>query len=177
LPYFTGTEFQGGATLPDPALGWVMLTETGGHAGNDLAHAAVRRWAAPQSGEVSITGSLSHGSAQGDGVRGRIIWSRVGELGHWLVHNDKADTKLEHIKVEKGDTIDFATDCIGNVDFDSFTWAVVISGGAGSKEEKASVWDSHKDFAAAARSSREPLSAWQKYAQVLLLANEFVFVD
>ncbi len=176
LPHFTGVEFQGGETLPDPATGWVMLTETGGHAGNDLAHAAVRRWIAPRSMEIAVSGSLSHGAKQGDGVRGRIISSRLGELGHWSVHNDKAETKLEHIKIEKGDTFDFVTDCIGSVDYDSFTWTVTISGVA-TKEEKSPVWNSQKDFAVAARSQREPLSAWQKYAQVLLLANEFVFVD
>ena len=176
LPHFTGTEFQGGNALPDPALGWVMLTETGGHAGNDLAHAAVRRWVAPEAMEIKVSGSFSHGSEHGDGVRGHIISSRLGELGHWSVHNSKADTAIENVKLEKGDSLDFVTDCVGSVDYDSFTWTVSISK-AEAKKDKKSGWDSQKDFAVSARSQREPLTAWQKYAQVLLLANEFVFVD
>ena len=48
LPHFTGTAWQGGSAYPDSKLGWVQLTATGGHPGNDLAHAAIRRWTAPR---------------------------------------------------------------------------------------------------------------------------------
>ncbi len=47
LPHFTGSAWQGGAAWPDAKLGWVQLTATGGHPGNDRSHAAVRRWTAP----------------------------------------------------------------------------------------------------------------------------------
>src|SRR5262249_26955552 len=36
LPHFTGSAWQGGPTFPDAKLGWVQLTATGGHPGNDL---------------------------------------------------------------------------------------------------------------------------------------------
>ena len=48
LPHFTGAAWQGGAAWPDGKLGWVQLTAAGGHPGNDLAHAAIRRWTAPR---------------------------------------------------------------------------------------------------------------------------------
>src|SRR5213078_1901663 len=35
LPHFTGAAWQGGASWPDPVLGWAQLTADGGHAGND----------------------------------------------------------------------------------------------------------------------------------------------
>jgi hypothetical protein len=44
LPHFTGTAWQGGPSWPDQKLGWVQLTATGGHPGNDRQHAAIRRW-------------------------------------------------------------------------------------------------------------------------------------
>ena len=50
LPHFTGSAWQGGPQWPDAALGWVQFTATGGHAGIDLMHAAVRRWTAPRDG-------------------------------------------------------------------------------------------------------------------------------
>src|SRR5262249_11775383 len=53
LPHFTGSAWQGGAALPDPTLGWVILNGAGGHPGNDQQHAAIRRWTAPAKGTLS----------------------------------------------------------------------------------------------------------------------------
>ena len=171
-----------------------MLNEKGGHAGNDLQHAAIRRWTAPRDGAVSIRGTLSHGVYQGDGVRGRIVSSQLGELGQWRVHDSKAETKLEQITVKRGDTIDFVTDCYQTVDHDSFDWHATITYSAArpetlqvslapeskiknQKSQGQLTWDSKEDFGSSARLQLKPLSDWEKYAQVLLLANELVFVD
>src|SRR5260221_5233313 len=35
LPHYTGAAWQGGKALPDPKLGYCLLTPQGGHAGND----------------------------------------------------------------------------------------------------------------------------------------------
>jgi hypothetical protein len=180
LPDFTGAAFQGGPALPDPKLGWVMLNENGGHAGNDLAHAAIRRWLAPRDGTVSISGTLSHGVYQGDGVRGRIVSSQLGELGQWRAHNSKTETKLDRVAVKSGETIDFVTDCYQTVEHDSFGWDATIvfsRGGGKSPSVKPETWDTRKDFLPSARLQHKPLTDWEKYAQVLLLANELVFVD
>jgi hypothetical protein len=172
LPHFTGASFQGGPTLPDPTIGWVILNESGGHPG-DAQHAAIRRWVAPHDGTVWIKGELGHGVYQGDGVRGRIVSNRSGKLGEWLAHNNKAETSIEDIAVQCGDTIDFVTDCFKTVDHDSFSWTATIGYTRKSQQE----WDTKKDFADSARHQRKPLSDWGKYAQVLLLANELAFVD
>jgi hypothetical protein len=179
LPFFTGRAFQGGAVLPDPKLGWVTLNETGGHPGNDPEHAAIRRWIAPRDGTITITGTLAHPEAKGDGVRGRIVSSRLGLLGQWLAHNNKQDTHFERAQVWQGDTIDFVTDCNGTVDYDSFTWSPTIrydserKSAPGEREE----WNASNDFMDTARALHPPLDGWQKYAQVLLMSNELVFVD
>jgi hypothetical protein len=111
LPFFTGSAMQGGPALPDAKLGWVTLNENGGHPGNDQDHAAIRRWTAPRDGTITISGALEHPSAEGDGVRGRIVSSRSGVLGQWLVHHRKEEIRLENIAVRRGETIDFARDC------------------------------------------------------------------
>jgi hypothetical protein len=179
LPFFTGQTFQGGSALPDPKLGWVMLTEAGGHPGNDQEHAAVRRWIAPRDGTISISGTLAHPEERGDGVRGRVVSSQLGLLGQWLVHNKKEDIHLERINVRQGDTIDFLTDCLGNESFDSFTWAPTIRFLADGKTAPGErmEWSASNDFTDAARAMHPSLDAWQKYAQVLLMSNELVFVD
>ena len=79
----------------------------------DQQHAAIRRWVAPMDGAVRIAGTPDHPSSSGDGVRGRIVSSRSGELATWNVHHTQAETVIENVEVKKGDTIDFVVDCRG----------------------------------------------------------------
>jgi hypothetical protein len=175
LPHFTGSAWQGGAKLPDNKLGWVTLNAEGGHTGNDAAHAAVRRWRAPRDGTVKISGQLRHETDKGDGIRGRLISSGGGKLGEWVLHNSRATTNVERVEVKRGDTIDFAVDLNGNLDSDSFTWAPRIRY-VESSSGYSGAWNAKNDFAGPAK-QRQPLNAWERYAQALLLSNEMMFVD
>jgi hypothetical protein len=178
LPHWTGYAWQGGTNLPDPKLGWVILNADGGHVGNDLNHAAIRRWCAPRDGIVSIQGELHHPSEKGDGVRGRIVSDRHGELGQWTAQHNRTATKLGHIEVKRGDFIDFVTDCRNSVEFDSFYWAPMIQyASTKATRDEPKTWDAKADFSGPVKPKPTPLSPWQKYAQTLLLANELVFVD
>ncbi|MBI3876944.1 MAG: PSD1 domain-containing protein [Verrucomicrobia bacterium] len=175
LPYFTGDAWQGGADWPDAKLGWVRLTAEGGHAGNDLQHAAVRRWVAPVSGAISITGTVRHEFTQGDGIRAFVVSSRHGLLGLWTLHNSQADAGLARVTVEAGDTLDFVVDFRANLNSDEFKWmpALKVVEAAGEPAE----WTAKKDFAGPLPAPLKPLTPLERYAQVLLLANEFMFVD
>jgi len=180
LSHYADDSWRGGETLPDPKLGWLMLNARGGHPGKDLHHAAIRRWTAPADGRVRIEADLGHESEKGDGVRGRIVSSREGLLGECLVQHGHASILVASSVVRKGDTIDFAADLRETIESDSFTWAPRIEylPDAGAKISKESrVWDAAKDFSGSTNQQFKPLDAWGKYAQVLLLSNEFVFVD
>jgi hypothetical protein len=181
LPHWTGYAWQGGTNLPDPKLGWVILNADGGHVGNDQNHAAIRRWRAPRDGGISITGELSHPSDKGDGVRARVVSSRLGALGEWTAKNSQTPTKPDRVEVKRGDFLDFVTDCRQSVEFDSFHWAPVIRmlsyPGKPNADERRE-WNAKSDFSGPAKApEKRPLTPWEKYAQVLLLANELVFVD
>ncbi|MDB5173917.1 MAG: Protein of unknown function (DUF1553)/Protein of unknown function (DUF1549)/Planctomycete, partial [Phycisphaerales bacterium] len=179
LAHFTGGAWQGGPKLPDSKTGWVTLSAAGGHPGNDPQHAAIRRWTAPADLAVRISGTLTHPDSRGDGVRARIVSSRSGELASLVAFHGDAQSTLENIEVKKGDTIDFIVDCRESPEFDSFTWSPVIrvtgspaiAGNDGPKE-----WNAATDFGGPEKSSRA-LGPWEKYVQVLLESNEFVFVD
>ena len=145
LPHFTGSAWQGGANLPDPSVGWVILHAAGGHAGNDQEHAAIRRWTAPAAGKVTIAGKLAHGSENGDGVRGRIVSSRSGIAGQYAVKKNEAATDISQLEVQAGDTLDLVVDCVGDVNSDSFTWNVEIKL-AGSDGQQLGSWKSDVDF-------------------------------
>jgi hypothetical protein len=179
LPHFTGSAFQGGPALPDPKLGWVMLNASGGHPGNDAQHAAIRRWTAPRDGIVTVAGKINHPAEAGDGVRGRLISSRAGELGEWIVHHTDAKVLIETVEVHRGDTLDFVTDCRSSTDSDSFSWNARISYRArkDSAGGEAESWDSKMDFGDTTQPHQTPLTRWEQFAQVLLLSNELIFVD
>ena len=178
LPHFTGTAWQGGPKLPDPKLGWLILSATGGHP--DPAHgSAIRRWTAPRTGAVSIEGVLEHAEKPGNGVRARIVSSRLGVLASWSAHHTRAGTKMSRVEVRKGDTIDFVVDSRGDVGWDSFSWAPVVrmkTPPAATAANQPIVWDARADFLSQP-APRKALTPWEKYAQVLLLSNEFMFVD
>ncbi|MEP0843562.1 MAG: DUF1553 domain-containing protein [Phycisphaerae bacterium] len=172
LPHWTGSEWRGGPELPDPRLGWVLLNATGGHVGNDREHAAIRRWTAPLAGTVHVRGSLEHTEQRGDGVQAWIVSSRSGELGQWTAHASKAETRVWGLKVEKGEHLDFVVERRQTTDFDAFNWAPVIE-----MSEPARSWDAAAGFKGPQPPPPPPLDRWEQYAQVLLLTNEFMFVD
>jgi hypothetical protein len=167
---FVGDRWQGGSVLPAARSGKASIRAAGGEPGWQPDQAVVRRWVSPVSGKLSIEGTLQHGQPAvpyGDGVRGRIVSSRDGELASWSVNGSSAETKLNGIKVEKGDTISFVVDARLDPENDAFTWAPVIKFGE-------QTWNAKTDFAGPAP---QPLDIWARFAQVLLETNEFAFVD
>jgi hypothetical protein len=167
---FVPDRWQGGAALPASKFGNAVLTPTGGEPGEYPNQAVIRRWVSPVSGKIGIEGTIRHGQPAvpyGDGVRGHILSSRLGELASWSVNGSSAETKLNGIAVEKGDTIDFIVDARSDPENDAFGWAPIIRFGE-------QTWSGKDDFLGP---PPEPLGVWARYAQVLLQTNEFAFVD
>ena len=178
LPHYTGTEWQGGPNYPDPGLGWLKLHAEGGHPGNTLDHVVVRRWTAPASGKVQITGRIKHEPAEGDGIMARVISSRHGLLGAWSLHASESDANFYGIAVEAGDTIDFEVDVKGGLNSDQYLWAPVVTMMDPPAEGAvAKAWDAKAEFGGPQEPTPVPLRPWEKYAQVLLSSNEFMYVD
>ena len=170
LPFFNGNAWQGSTTWPDPTLGWVQITARGGHPGNDLAHAGVRRWTAPRSGKYSVKSKATHEVADGDGIRCRIISSRTGLLAEALVHNRAETLDIDSLTLEAGDTLDFVVDIHGGLNSDQHLWSPVVT----EQATPSITWNAERDFAGPAPVL---LTEWEQLAQVLLLSNELMFVD
>ncbi|MBI5774992.1 MAG: DUF1553 domain-containing protein [Verrucomicrobia bacterium] len=166
------------AKYPDAQFGHLSVTAAGGHPGPQREQASVRRWVSPVDGAVRIEATLAHGYKAGDGVRGRIVSSRGGKIGEWTAFNNKVKTDVAKLEVKLGETVDFVVDGLANSSSDGFTWTPKISllGDYDTSVSKRS-WEAEKDFGAKAAKAPVQLSAWEKFAQVLLLANETVFVD
>jgi hypothetical protein len=126
---------------------------------------------------------VNHPSDKGDGVRVLIVSSEQGVLGEWAARHGSVPVHLERVTVKRGETLDFVADCRQTVEFDSFHWAPVLrevaaSGRSGSASGAFAEWNARADFRGPVKpAEKRALSAWEKYAQVLLLANEMAFVD
>ncbi len=142
--HWTGSQWQGGPVVPDPAIGFSFLNAAGGHTGNDQQHATIRRWTSPLAGTVSISGSVHHPSENGDGVRSRVVSSRSGLAGEWIAEHKAVDANIAAIEVQPGDTLDFITDCRESVTSDSFAWSITIKLKAADGKEIA--WAADKSF-------------------------------
>jgi len=179
MAQYVGESWQMGPKLPDPTYEWLLLNKAGGHPGGSTARAAIRRWIAPRDGVITVNGKLSHGSKEGDGVLGRIVSSTIGHLKDYPVHATSADTTLPRVDVKKGDTIDFIVECRTNHGFDSFEWALEIEMIEPAAKGQLTLWNATADFSGQqiAAPKTAQLSPWERYAQVLMLSNEFVFVD
>lgn len=192
LPFFNGTQFQGGTQLPDASLGWVFLNAQGGHPGNDLQHAAVIRWTAPEDVIVSISGTLGHVDEPGDGVRGQIFAAGKRVAGPFVVHQSSVATPVESISLAQGETLDFIVDIHGGLNFDSFSWSPTIT--ELPPQPSLLTADTATTATSAVAATPAPLRSWnyseefreedpiqmtplQSLAQVLLMSNEFHFVD
>ncbi len=173
LPHFTGTAWQGGEKWPDAKLGWLQLTATGGHPGNDRKHAVVRRWIAPRDGIYAITSTVIHEPAAGDGIRTFVSHSGRGLLLSATLSQSTASLNLAPMPMSAGDALDFIVDIRDGLNSDQFLWAPKITL-AGTGGAAAGPWDAEKDFV---DTSLALLDRWQQLAQVLMLANEFTFLD
>ena len=178
LPHFTGHAWQGDSDWPNAKLGWAQLTAEGGHPGNDRQHAVVRRWTAPADGRYDLRSTLTHEPKVGDGIRAFVSHSRLGKLLSTKLHASQADLSLTSAAFQAGDTLDFITDIGDGLNSDQFLWSPVISAhqaAAGSGgDTHAEIWDVKKDFNSQPKTM---LTAWEQLIQVLMLSNEFMFVD
>jgi hypothetical protein len=107
MPYFGEGSYRMGKAFPDPEFDYLMLNSQGGHPGRDGSRAVIRRWTAPDSMTVTIRGVFSHGSPQGDGVRGRLVSSRQGQVGDWKAHGVSVVTALDRVQGRSGGMLGF----------------------------------------------------------------------
>jgi hypothetical protein len=180
LGYFDpqAKRYQGSRVFPDPTTGFASLSAAGGHPGAGIGNAAIRRWVAPYDGSFDIGGEASVSKqGNGDGIRVRVISSKAGLLGEWIADNCTAKTEIKHVKVVKGEVLDFAVDCRETTTSDGFRWVPTISlvvKPEWAPKDVVTVWEAQTDFKAPPPPKLRPL---EQVAHALLMTNEFLFID
>jgi hypothetical protein len=172
--WFLNGEWRNTGMPGDPRTSTAMLTGKGGLTYEGKSNALIRRWIAPFDGRIAIRGRLEQNFENGcrkcDGVTVYVASSRNGNAGKWTAIADKSDISVSEIAVNRGDTIDFIADAGKASAGNGFKWEVTIRRIDSGSDE----WNSARDFRHPAAGA---LTAWERYAQVLLAAAEFVTID
>jgi hypothetical protein len=127
---------------------------------------------------VSVMGQLYHYSSAGDGIRGYVISSRSGILWQSDVQDGMVPTDFYDAEIHVGDILDLVVICKKNEQEDHFRWhpRIYLTGDNASSFPRQD-WISRFDFEGPPPAPAVPLQPWEQYAQVLLMSNEFMFVD
>jgi hypothetical protein len=122
---------------------------------------------APRDGTVKVEGRLERPAREGDGVRALVV-TEGKVLREWEVNPRRKKTAtIATIEVRSGQVVDLLVESTGDENSDSFRWAPVIS----AEGEAVPLAEAKEGFSGPA------LDPWAQLAQVLLLSNEFLFVD
>ena len=173
LPVLRDGTFKGGDKLPDEKLGWTSLNRAGGHPGGKTSLCAIRRWTADSDCRIFVNSVIAHAKEEGDGVRCRIVTVGRGVMSDATAHNSTQSQSIPPFDVKAGQYIDFVVDCRTNESHDSFQSKITIMQSVNQKMQRN--WKSEDDFPDSPEPGR--MDAWSQLAQVLLLTNEFIFVD
>ena len=180
LEVFRKGRWQPRQAFPHDELGHISIHKGGGHPGRDPHHATIHRWLAPRAGQVSVSGRLTHPADEGDGVIGTIVSSRSGRLAAHAVFNGSQAFKLANIAVQADDTIDLVVSPGPSDSYDGYQVSLEITMDLpplAPTQGARSRWEAETDFAGPRAVAPAPLSSWGQFAQVLLLSNEFMYID
>jgi hypothetical protein len=177
LQWFQDERFQPNEKHPsEDEFGHASISAWGGHTPNDVQTAVVRRFTAPRSGKVVIRESVRHPSDQGDGVR-FATWIPDRRIRDVVKKNTSESFDSKTFSIKAGETIDFVARCGGDASFDTFEWKVQIV--LQMPDGTTLSTQSDKDFAdnRAVKQDLRSLDRLSQLAQVLLMSNEFAFID
>ncbi len=165
---------------PSKEFGHLFMGAGNGHPGHSWP--VVMQWKSPLSKErLRITGALKRSSERGNGVRAWIISSLHGKLREELIKPASTVEMSAEVEITAGETLSFVVESENNnTDSDSFTWAPRIERLNAQSGQATLLTKADTDFCgpdAWPLNRAKPQKPLEQLAQVLLMSNEFQFVD
>ncbi len=171
---FKDNKWQNSDKFPDDELGYASLSNDHGHPGSGKTRAVVRRWTAPSDGTVTIGGVIGHKQEHGDGIRATFA---IGDQVHWREVQKNNIRPIEPMTwpIKSGQSLDMIVDEYQSNSHDGFSWRINVrfDGANGRVIES----NSADDFSGPLPAEDRAMNRREQLAQVLLLSNEFAFVD
>jgi hypothetical protein len=180
MPHYTTTRkmWSPGPQVPMEPWGHLLILPNGGHPGRDAA--AVLQWTSPLTGKLLISGEVKRSSERGNGIRVLIMSNKQGVLKE--VHVKPKSQVNMHLDVNAaaGEVLSFVVDSMdGNTDSDSYSWVPKIESvsATGARELITAADQDYCDAQGWPFNRSKPQSPLSQLAQVLLMSNEFMFMD
>lgn len=164
---------------PSKEFGHLYLGAGNGHPGKD--HAVVMQWTSPfEKEKIRISGAIKRSSDKGNGARAWIISNKAGKIREEFIKPAGTVELNADIQVTQDEVLSFVVESEnGDTNSDSFSWAPRIerlsAEGAVTPVTRADTdfcgpdaWPVNRD---------KPQSPLSQLAQVLMMSNEFQFVD
>ena len=160
--------------VPDEKWGYAFLTKQSGHTGNgEISPAA--RWTAPKAMTVRLVGQLKKPSDKGNGVRVFVLSEGKGLVKDVLVEPAKTgEVVVNEVSVAAGESVTFAVGAEGDTNSDSFEWKLEVYEGDRLLSEAKRDFCGLDGWPMNRTKAQAPLA---QLAQVLMMANEFQFID
>lgn len=165
---------------PDKDFGHLFMGAGNGHPGADWA--AISQWTSPFDKElVRITGTLTRSSERGNGVRAWIISNRAGRIREELVPPKGSVEISAEIEVHQDEILYFVVESENrSTDSDSFSWNPKLERVDSLTGNLTHITRHDMDFCGPEGwpvKRTKPQSPLAQLAQVLMMSNEFQFVD
>ena len=168
---FTNKTLQFNGKFPHPKYEYASLKSNGGHPGGNFP--VVRRLSFFESGQLSLQGTLKHPNSKGDGVRA-VLFLNGSKVQAWKSHNNSVSTRHASLKVKSGDVVELAVEPTATHGFDSYTWVKKLKL---KQDGKLKEIDLQAMFTSEQGGGATLYSVWDALAQVMLMSNEFLYVD
>lgn len=178
LKQYRDGRWQASNEFPTTApFGHAYLGKTGGHTTSDPSLGVIRRYTAPQNEKVTLEGRIRHNSKQGDGVTFSIQTN-----GKQIYASTQLNSQQRHgphsIKLNAGDVIDLIATPGRTSSFDSFEWTAKIQSEPKQDKGQGSERDTTKHFSGPFEIEKiQSMDRLEQLAQILILSNEFAFID
>ena len=174
--HFQENRWQAGPKFPTAfPFSHAFLGKSGGHTPSDPDMGTIRRYTAPRDEVITVSGNVAHNSEQGDGVVFSI--HAKGEIIYESTQFHSSQTHGPHtIRLQAGETIDFVATSGTTSSFDSFGWTARLQ--STSTQGNSTDRDTETHFSGPFTPEKTlPLDRLEQLSQILILSNEFAFVD
>lgn len=170
-----------GEKMPMEPWGHLLIQPNGGHPGRPAASVLV--WTSPFAAETKLrlSGDVKRSSDKGNGIRVLILSSRSGVVKEQVVAPNATASMTCEVTVQRGDELRFVVDAIdGDTNSDGYNWVPRIERLDAASGQPALVTKADTDFCDAEgwpfnrSKTQSPLG---QLAQVLLMSNEFMFME
>ena len=165
--------------FPSKEFGHLYMAAGNGHPGSTLP--VVMQWTSPFAKEkIRISGTIKRSSERGNGIRAWIISNRAGKIREEFVKPAGSVELNADLEVAQDEVLSFVVESENqNTDSDSFSWAPKIER-IGAEGKLTPITRADTDFCGPAGwpvNRAKPQSPLAQLSQVLMMSNEFQFVD